>query len=72
MSEATFHKKIPCTMLLDFLVHDRAIDFTKAKNVLDNVKNNIKSLKFPQTKFVFSSLTVQKDKKSIISTRYIC
>ena len=72
MSEATFRKKITCTMLLAFIVHDRAIDFTKGKNVLNNVKNNIKSLKFPQTKFVFSSLTVQKDKKSIISTRYIC
>ena len=42
------------------IVHTGTSDFTKGKNVLNNIKKIIKSVKrfFPQTKLAFSSLIV--------------
>ena len=50
-----------------FIVHAGTNDLTKGKNVLNNVKKFIKSVNrlFPQTKLLFSSLIVRKDKKNI-------
>ena len=47
------------------IVHSGTNDLTKGKNVLNNVKITIKSVNrfSPQTKLVFSSMIVQKDKK---------
>ena len=49
------------------IVHTGTNDFTKGKNVLNNIKKIIKSVKrfSPQTKLAFSSLIVWKDKKNI-------
>ena len=49
------------------IVHAGTNDFTKGKNVLNNVKKIIKSVKrfSPQTKLAFSSMIFRKDKKNI-------
>ena len=50
------------------LVHAGTNDLTKGKNVFNNVKKTIKSVKrfSAQTKLVFSSLIVREDKTNII------
>ena len=49
------------------IVHTGTNDFTKGKNVLNNIKKIIKSVKrfSSQTKLAFSSLIVWRDKKNI-------
>lgn len=51
----------------NLIVHAGTMDTAKDKNVLTNIKKIVKKVKrrSPQTKVVFSGLTVQKDKVSI-------